>query len=275
MANSPFKDFIETFSRLLSGIHTGDWLISLATGRKLPDNAPTIAKAAYGLLRGGDEVVLQVLLEKLAEDDVLHNRDPEHGHRKIVIDFLYWLRARGKDETMVSELIAWYYFNGFRIKVAQMHEASKDIKKETVPGKKGKPGKKGEPKEKDEDPTTIETSFYNKDRDGGLMFLRRIAEIIFEHRVPVIKVDGSGVGKPEYDYVPGYEEAVKFLKVSGVPVMPDLSALSELQSTLVKHIKGLSNVAGGVKKRYQREKDSYKRQVANSHPVIKFLMKFL
>lgn len=255
MAKSPVGDIFEGIQKFLGGIHTVDWLIRIVTGQAMPDDAPPAAKVASGFLRSGDEVVLQILLEELAKED----KRNKTNHRENIINFLYWLRSRGKGETAISSFATWYYFNGFRIKVAKMHEASKSTKKETFTAtdgakKAGRTEKKG-----GSGTVTVETQTYSRTNDGGLMFLRRISQIIDEYKVVVgskAVVESSGATNmvPEYDYVPGYEEAIKFIKVSGVPVMPDLTAMYELQERLISAI---PEVVEGVKARYEKWETGY------------------
>ena len=151
MAKSPANEIWEVILNLVGGVGLIDIVNKFLKGEALPENAPLVAKMAVGLMGSGDEVAQHLILEALAKS-ADKDPDPEakkeaEEDRNRILRFLLWLRNQGGEIMGLTTLVAWYYFNGFRVKLAKMHAS-----------------------------TAIESK--GKKDDLGVMFLQRIADII-------------------------------------------------------------------------------------------------
>lgn len=185
-------------------------------GRGVPDDAPAGAQMAAGLFGKRDEVTYYKLLSIL--------ESKKEGSRARMHKFMKWLRERRKTETKLSRLLGWWYFNGFRSNLMQLHESSAGFTKET---KKGKDGSQ----------TTTTKPVWDTEEDLGLKFLAELDDIIVQH-------DESNEG---------YEKAVEFIKDHGFSVMPDTTKIDRW----LEYLTEMTRQAPGVVKKTARSIDTW------------------
>jgi hypothetical protein len=116
MAKSPLNDMMDIVIKIFGGAHAIEMLTRAFRGEVLPEGAPLAAKMASGLFQSGDEAIQYLLLQSLGK------QYPDKRAR--VERFLVWMRRKGGAENSLTSLLSWYYFNGFRVKLAKIKEAS-------------------------------------------------------------------------------------------------------------------------------------------------------
>lgn len=207
MARSPFMDMLSNTSHLHSIILTMTDIFQAFKGNKPSDNAPVFAKAAYGVSGKGDERDMQHLLQVLRESYIDPTSDEEtrakqlaEGEEAVVIltDFIEWHFRDTSFRTPVGRMVSWWYLNSWRVLVTKMSSLSvkRGEKTTTINGAEG--SEKGRAKT-----VTVEAIMTEAGKQS-IQFLKDV--------VAMIK------SKPTREE--GYEEALRYFKAWGIPVMP-------------------------------------------------------